>query len=62
MLHLMHERSIGRASRWVRWLRLLPHDLHAASAWAEADLDALAATPAYWRAHAARGEMLELRS
>ena len=62
MLHLMHERSIGRASRWVRWLRLLPRDLHAASAWAEADLDALAATPAYWRAHAARGEMLELRS
>lgn len=64
MLLLMRERWRGQASRLAPALALLaPPDDEAGppSAWAEDELGCLAGTDAYWSAHAARGELLELR-
>ena len=59
MLLLLNERRKGRASRWWRWLRLLPREFHNTSSWSTAQLQALRG-PAYWRAVSAQSELLEI--
>lgn len=64
MLLLMRERWRGQASPLAPALALLPSPVEEAgppSAWGEGELGCLAGTDAYWSAHAARGELIELR-
>jgi len=61
---LMRERERGAASPLAAWLGLLPRLDGAGvppSAWSDDELEALGGTDAYWTAHAARGELAELR-
>uniref|UniRef100_A0A7S4B6D3 SET domain-containing protein n=1 Tax=Chrysotila carterae TaxID=13221 RepID=A0A7S4B6D3_CHRCT len=59
---LLYERNRGSASKWATWLRLLPAEMAAVSAWSEAELEALRGCDCYWQAHAARAELLEIRN
>lgn len=62
ILLLLHERSKGRASKWVAWLRALPRDMHNLCSWPPPEAALLRGCDAYWRAHASREELREIRA
>ena len=60
MLLLLRERARGRASRWARWLRLLPAAFDNLASWSDAELRPLHGCDCYWQAVAAREEVAAL--
>ncbi|KAL1507565.1 hypothetical protein AB1Y20_007185 [Prymnesium parvum] len=62
MLLLLHERRRGRASRWWRYLRLLPREFENTSSWTHAQIESLGGGATYWRARGAREEVLAIRA
>lgn len=62
ILLLLYERRRGRASRWAPWFKSLPHTLHNLSSWSETEALPLQGCAAYWRSHAARAELKEIRA
>ncbi|KAL3924123.1 MAG: hypothetical protein SGPRY_004008 [Prymnesium sp.] len=62
MLLLLHERQRARASRWWRWLRLLPRVFDNTSSWSAAELRSLGRGATYWRASSAREELLAIHA
>ena len=62
MLLLLHERERGRRSPWHAWLRSLPRDLQNVGSWSEAQAGRLGGSAVYWRSHAARAELAEIRA
>ena len=61
ILLLLHERRKGPRSRWATWLDALPGTWNNLCSWTDEEASLLSGTAAYWRAHASKEELKQIR-